>query len=644
MDSGTEILFHNPIPVTLKHPGTRSGINTPRGGSHTGSLSIGLGDGYQEKRRSNVTVQVALASKNAGRLKVLELQLTDESDPFFLYHLEIGEDDFHALKDEQNLLVDFQQFPVNFIELLEACDKASRDVQPKFVAQLTSDLDYATFQVIETNNFRNITHISLKFIPGNDDAVKRYLAKLVKELKIENSGVKSKLDVTEISLATRLRDAEALTATLTAELEKMKLNHAEQMSRVQLQHAEDSAREREDLIRQREEQRLAAEREKRNLEIHFEEKNKTLSQDLASITAQHSHVLSHAQSLESTISSFTKQLDTLKRDLTITRQDLDKEIHANTDLSRVKAGLEAEVDSLRGNIAALEREGRDRSREDKRVKEVLDEVNERKSKLEESLEQSRAQNARLEEGLTRAREEINKGNEIIRKLQSDLKSSKSKLKLKNVVTLQQEKLLDEKTAGVQAQQKEIAELKETLASTRRELEEAKGKVGELEGVVEEGRKVIEDNSRVIEWLHKQLNEDALVRPLPATATSTLGTYPPAAAVAAERHTGALDEVEAKPSKPSPTGYRSRYLSTLSTTTHNKDLHHTQPLYADKPTAKTANSYDPARYSPPYTSASTGRQGTAYGSRIPELKTRGVDVGGKEERRAGRSVPVKSNYF
>ena len=57
--------------------------------------------------------------------KVLQISLTDETDPFFLFQLEIGEDDFHRLKSEQNLLVDFAEFPFKFVELLEECIAAS---------------------------------------------------------------------------------------------------------------------------------------------------------------------------------------------------------------------------------------------------------------------------------------------------------------------------------------------------------------------------------------------------------------------------------------------------------------------------------------------------------------------------------------
>lgn len=86
-----------------------------------------------EKKNPGITVKIALSIKGPGRIKVLEITLTDETDPFFLCQLDIGEEDFHTVKNEQNLLVDFQQFPHKFIELLEECVKCRNQENPKYV-------------------------------------------------------------------------------------------------------------------------------------------------------------------------------------------------------------------------------------------------------------------------------------------------------------------------------------------------------------------------------------------------------------------------------------------------------------------------------------------------------------------------------
>jgi len=45
--------------------------------------------------------------------------------------MEIGEQEFHIIKTEQSLLIDFQQFPSMFMELIELCKEFDNQVNPK---------------------------------------------------------------------------------------------------------------------------------------------------------------------------------------------------------------------------------------------------------------------------------------------------------------------------------------------------------------------------------------------------------------------------------------------------------------------------------------------------------------------------------
>jgi hypothetical protein len=59
---------------------------------------------------------------------VLRVEVTDDDgvDPFFLFLWSVSEEEFHELKAQQRLLVDFASFPANLIELLECCLKDSK--------------------------------------------------------------------------------------------------------------------------------------------------------------------------------------------------------------------------------------------------------------------------------------------------------------------------------------------------------------------------------------------------------------------------------------------------------------------------------------------------------------------------------------
>jgi spindle assembly abnormal protein 6 len=142
--------------------------------------------------------------------------LAPQADAYLLYTLDISEDEFHSLKTEQSLLVDFQTFPSKLVELLRQCQAAAADEHPRFVAVLSTGggagaggsslaggiggiggksgfgsahhggplsplaapshgglaIGAPTLTITETNPFRQLCHLSLRFIAGNDHAIK----------------------------------------------------------------------------------------------------------------------------------------------------------------------------------------------------------------------------------------------------------------------------------------------------------------------------------------------------------------------------------------------------------------------------------------------------------------------------------------
>lgn len=137
----------------------------------------------------------------------------------FCFRTQVGEDDYHQLKHDQCLRVDFKSFPTKFIELLESCrattgggaaDPDARDGgapgegggggggraaraeplspggsgEPSFLARLETVAPggFSVFSVVETNPFKELTHLSLKFRAGNDAAIKTYLAARLRQV------------------------------------------------------------------------------------------------------------------------------------------------------------------------------------------------------------------------------------------------------------------------------------------------------------------------------------------------------------------------------------------------------------------------------------------------------------------------------
>lgn len=138
--------------------------------------SRGRASGYSTSRWATWRFKIAahfITLTAASSLPFLP-QVTDDNDPYFLYLLDVGEQDFHLLKRDQALLVEFAVFPLKFIELVELSFLQPEEGQSSYIPKL--DTSTGILSVVETNNFKQLTHISLQLRPGNDAAIKAYLA------------------------------------------------------------------------------------------------------------------------------------------------------------------------------------------------------------------------------------------------------------------------------------------------------------------------------------------------------------------------------------------------------------------------------------------------------------------------------------
>lgn len=105
--------------------------------------------------------------------QVLRIHASSEDDPYFLHTLEVTEDDFQCLKADQGILVDFASFPGKIISLLERCIGSHAADTPRFQAVLACRPADSTLKIVETNDFKQLAHITLAFKPGNDFTVKQ---------------------------------------------------------------------------------------------------------------------------------------------------------------------------------------------------------------------------------------------------------------------------------------------------------------------------------------------------------------------------------------------------------------------------------------------------------------------------------------
>jgi spindle assembly abnormal protein 6 len=154
-------------------------------------------------------------TRHNQNMKVIRVYIFKESDPYFLHALEVSEEDFQTLKVEQGILVDFTNFSGKIVDLLNRCISSREEDPPQFRAVLMVSPGESVFQVVETNDFKQLPHISLRFRPGTDVAIKAFLAFRLTEVKGEAASTRKKL-------ATCTADLEQANQTLQECQERMK--------------------------------------------------------------------------------------------------------------------------------------------------------------------------------------------------------------------------------------------------------------------------------------------------------------------------------------------------------------------------------------------------------------------------------------
>ncbi|XP_064625249.1 spindle assembly abnormal protein 6 homolog [Lineus longissimus] len=479
-------------------------------------LPVVLKSADREDRNTHIKISVEVQVHTAPlHRKELVVRLTDESDLFFLYTLKLGEEDFQSLKCQQGLLVDFGAFPQKFIDLLELCLQEERRESPKYLLQFLcpaisgSDKDTWALNVVETNPFKHLTHLSLRFLPGKDNDVKKYLADCLKMAKDQISSLQGKLETTECSLSEKLFQTQQALSDKTQQYDAMKLELSSTTNDMNAKYSQQAAMEKEKAVEAHQQYQQRCEREKRELEqahlkivkqmeakiYDYESVNKELTDK------RYKHE-SHIRELKSKLGSLEEEYHRAKQELNALRKDnasLDADFHEQEKL----------INQLRTKVAVTEQETRDKDQVMSKAQELLQSEQEQRKKCEDDLERRQKQIGKMETSIKSMSEELVKGNEIIKKLQGEIRNYHAKVKLRNQITTEQEKLLGEKEQELEklrqdyrlshdtlrVKEDENSKLSESLESTMRKLEESK--------------QLLKTNENVINWLNKQITENQL---------------------------------------------------------------------------------------------------------------------------------------
>ncbi|XP_004699290.1 spindle assembly abnormal protein 6 homolog [Echinops telfairi] len=475
-----------------------------------------------EERRVSVRVSIELQSvSNPIHRKDLVIRLTDDTDPFFLYNLVISEEDFQSLKFQQGLLVDFLAFPQKFIDLLQQCTQEHGKEIPRFLLQLVSpaailDSSPAFLNVVETNPFKHLTHLSLKLLPGNDVEIKKFLAVCLKCSKEEKLSLTQSLD----DITRQLNLTQKTLSEKIQELDKLRNEWTSHTAALTNKHSQELTNEKEKALQAQVQYQQQHEQQKQDLEILHQRNITQLQNRLSEFEAANKDLTERKYKGDSTVRELKAKLSGVEEELQRTKQEVLSLRRENSTLDAECHEKEKLINQLQTKVAVLEQEIKDKDQLVSRTKEAFDTIQEQKVALEETGEKSQVQLDKLEATIKSLSTELLKANEIIKKLQGDLKTLMGKLKLKNTVTIQQEKVLAEKEEKLQKAQMELQDVGQSLRIKEQEVCRLQEQLEATVRKLEESKQLLKNNEKLITWLNKELNENQLVRKQDALVPST----------------------------------------------------------------------------------------------------------------------------
>lgn len=435
----------------------------------------------KEEYTQNLILKICSAGSSArpSQCPPLQVELTSESDLFFYYSLKLTESDYHFLKSDQRLLVEFSQLPSMVEELVRS------KMSLVFTLDVAGD---GALSFVEANQFRELTYLALKLRKGTDESIKSYLAARLLTFKTNTSNLENEVSCLRAELK-RVRDEKDCTY---ADLGKARAESGSAVALIESQFEQRIARLKEEHAREIRDMHLSTSNE------HSSETRRLYDEVMER-------------------ESRTRDLEKRLEESRITLVSVENSFH--TSQKRV-ASLERGVDMSRDQMRRLETENRELANSnfslEKKVANLTLELATKESQVQSSsqlADQSTGHCRDLEMTLTTSRQSLAHFTERIALLESqvaakDLSVSKLHVKNKNLkVSLKevQQALLQQEQVVI-GLQRDLTEQRGKFEIAGAEKESEKSRARHLEDELARLRGHEQSHAQTINLLNRKLGE------------------------------------------------------------------------------------------------------------------------------------------
>ncbi|CAD8156851.1 unnamed protein product [Paramecium pentaurelia] len=456
-------------------------------------------------------------SQQQAHGQILRIELTDDNNLQFLQILDLTESEFLVLKNEQSLHVDFATFPMKLADLLQLCINSQRDEKVNFYVCLETKNGESTLAVIENNEFKKLTHLSLKLRSATDDVIKVFLSnKLAIEKQDNEEKQKRNKKLTEL-----LEEKHWELENLKSEIRKFTEDKDSAIQQLLLDEQKKFNDFRELTLSKETNFKRESENEKQfiiekydKIVLELQNKHAQLQQINSELSEQRSLLIQQERELKNKLTILQQENLQYQKENQEFRQQ-------NKELDTLKFTQERQLIELRIQKEGFEKLIRDKEEYLNNKQQLVDNEKKQNTILEEQVINQKKQIEKLESRINVMSEEVNKGNQIIEKLENELSKQKDKIKLKNTVVLQQEQTVQQLQDANDLNHKQINELRREKDSLEIKLKDQENMNLDLKNKLSESQKLLESNNQMIQYLNKCLNETKVQVPAQMPGISSL---------------------------------------------------------------------------------------------------------------------------
>ncbi|XP_014241189.1 spindle assembly abnormal protein 6 homolog [Cimex lectularius] len=474
-----------------------------------------------EERSRDLRIVVDFASSFSKVSKqVLNVQVSDDEDPFFFYSLVLTEDDYQRLKSLQGLLVDFDNFPSQVIRLLEQCSQEEGH-DSKFhliLEEERKDNLHTYLKIVEANNFKHLCHLTLQIQPGNDSDIKNLMLKKIKHLKDHNSKAEKLIS----SLESQLQHKSKQLQSTEEKLHQVQEQWREDKIAFKAESTKEITEETEKFRKSQLDWQIRSQREKAEIEEKYQTMVKDRDADLSRLRLENQILLEKRGTSDLTISDQARRLEQLEKELITIRNDLSSTRKHATKQESENHEREKVIHTLKTKIAVLEQELKDKTILMSKQQELLNVANDQKTRLEDVITEKDKNIQRKQLSLQNLSDELVKANEIITKMQKELAVINSKMQMRTTIALEQEKVVESHLKTITRLEEANKNLEKKITSNTETELSLKTTISELRDLIETKEKKIKDNERIIDWLNRRLTEQS--KPLSTSPGTTSTPY------------------------------------------------------------------------------------------------------------------------